>query len=172
MTQETCPDNCQVKVLSACQLVCQVTSQLNSKEGTQLKRQRNFQFLIQGPHQLIFQKDSIRHHISFSRDMASIMPVSPGFGYSNRYSSEITTANEATFGVKTQTYHANNGAINTESVALDLNIKTGYISLQFYIVFGDEFTTTSTRITNKLSDNCDDFSTTIVNCHQMNSNSA
>ena len=34
ITQETCPDNCQVKFPSACQVVCQVTSQLNRKEGT------------------------------------------------------------------------------------------------------------------------------------------
>ena len=39
------------------------------------------------------------------------------------------------------------------SVALVLNLKTGYISPQFHIVFDDDFTTTSARITNKLPDN-------------------
>ena len=37
MPQETFPDNFQVKVTSSRQLVCQVPSQLNRKEGTQLK---------------------------------------------------------------------------------------------------------------------------------------
>ena len=88
--------------------------------------------------------------------MPSIIPVSPGFGYSNRDSIEITTANEATFGVKIQKYHANNGALNTGSVSLVLNIKTGYISLQFHIVFDYDFTTTSARIKKKLPDNWED----------------
>ena len=58
-----------------------------------------------------------------------------------------------TFGVKIQKYHANNGALNTGSVNVVLNIKTGYISPQFHIVFDEYFTTTSTRITNKPPDN-------------------
>ena len=41
------------------------------------------------------------------------------------------------------------------SVALVLNLKTGYISPQFRIVFVDDFTTTTARITNKLPDNWD-----------------
>ena len=42
------------------------------------------------------------------------------------------------------------------SVALFLNLKTGYISPQFHIFFDDNFTTTTTRITNKLPDNWGD----------------
>ena len=83
------------------------------------------------------------------------MPVSPVFVYSNRDSSENTTANKAKLGVKIQKYHADNGALNTGSVALVLNIKTGYISPQFHIVFDDDFTTTFTRITQKIPDNRD-----------------
>ena len=41
------------------------------------------------------------------------------------------------------------------SVALVLNLKTGYISPQFHIVFDDDFTITTTMITNKLPDNWD-----------------
>ena len=42
------------------------------------------------------------------------------------------------------------------SVALALNIKIEYISPRFHIAFDDNFTTTSTRITNKLPDNWGD----------------
>ena len=95
--------------------------------------------------------------------MPSILPVSPVFGYSNGVSSEITTVNQAveakcafeqyskTFGVT----HTKNGALNTGSVNLVLNIKTGYISPQLHIIFDDDFTTKSTRITNKFPDNWD-----------------
>ena len=81
------------------------------------------------------------------------MPVSPGFVYSNRDSSETITSNEPKFGVNIQKDHVNNGALIKGSVALVINIKTGYIALQFHIVFDDDFTTTSTMITNKLPDN-------------------
>ena len=62
----------------------------------------------------------------------------------------------ATFGIKIQKYHADNGDLNTGSVDLVLNIITGYIYPQFHIVFDDDFTKTSARITNKLPDNWDD----------------
>ena len=39
------------------------------------------------------------------------------------------------------------------SVAMALNLKTGYIYPQLHIVFDDNFTTTSARITNKILDN-------------------
>ena len=55
----------------------------------------------------------------------------------------------ATFGVKIKKYHAN-------SFALVPNIKTGYITPLFHIIFDDDFTITTTRITNKLPDNWDD----------------
>ena len=42
------------------------------------------------------------------------------------------------------------------SVALVLNLKSGYISPQFHIIFDDDFTTTTARLTNKLPDNWDD----------------
>ena len=42
------------------------------------------------------------------------------------------------------------------SVALVLNIKTGYISSQFHIIFDDYFTTTLARTTNKLPYNWED----------------
>ena len=42
------------------------------------------------------------------------------------------------FGVKIQKYHAHNGALNIGSVALVLNIKTGYIYTQFHIFFYDD----------------------------------
>ena len=112
------------------------------------------------------------------------MKFSPGFDYSNGHSSEITTAKISVeekrvfekyatiYGKKVQKYHAENDALNTVSVALVLNIKTGYISAQLHIVFDDDFTTTSMRITNKLPDNWDDIFKTIVNCHQRNSSSA
>ena len=83
MPQETFPDNFQVKFPSECQLVCQVPIQLNIKEGTQLKRQRNFQVTIQVPQQYKFQIESSRNPRKFPRDMLSIMTSSPGFGYSN-----------------------------------------------------------------------------------------
>ena len=156
MPQETWPDNFQVKVPSAWQLVFQVPSQLNIKEGIQLKYQSNWQVPIQVPHQLILEIESSRDPRGFPRDMPSIIPVSPGFGYSNRGSSESTTANEATFGLKIQNYHAENVALNTGSVAQVINIKTGYISPQSHIVFDAYFTTTSARITNKLPDNWGD----------------
>ena len=155
MPQDTYLDNCQVKVPSSCQLVCQVSSQLNSNEGTQLKFQGNFQVPIQETHKLIFQIESSMDSRVFPRDMPSIMSVNPGFGYSNRDPSESTTANKSTFGVKIQKYHAKNGALNTVSVALVLNIKTGYIYPQFHIVFDDDFATTSNRIAKKLPDNWD-----------------
>ena len=41
------------------------------------------------------------------------------------------------------------------SVALVMNLKTRYISPQFHIVFDNDFTTTTTRITNKLPDGWD-----------------
>ena len=44
------------------------------------------------------------------------------------------------------------------SVALVLNLKTGYISPQFHILFDDDFTTTTARIKNKLPDNWTIFS--------------
>ena len=44
---------------------------------------------------------------------------------------------------------------HTGSVALVLNLKTGYISPQFHIVFDDNFTITTASITNKLPDNWD-----------------
>ena len=87
MPQETFPDNLQVKFPSECQLVCQVTIQQNSKEGTQLKCQRNFKVPIQVPQQFICQIESSRKPRNFSRDMLSIMPSSPGFGCSNGDSS-------------------------------------------------------------------------------------
>ena len=62
----------------------------------------------------------------------------------------------ATFGIKIQKYHANNGAFKTGRIALVLNIKTGYISPQLHIVFDDDFTKIYARITNKLLDNWDD----------------
>ena len=92
--QETCPDKCQVEVPSAFQSVFQVSSQMNIKEGTQLKCQRNLQVPGQGPHQLIFQIESIRDPRGFPRDIPSIMPVRyPNkepisdiwFGYSSGY---------------------------------------------------------------------------------------
>ena len=155
MPQETCPDNFQVKAPSACQLVWQVPSQLNSKEGTQFKCQRNWQVPIQVPHQFIREIESSRYPRGFPRDMPSIIPVSPWFVYSNRGSSESTTENESIFGVKIQKYHADNDVLNTGSVALVINIKTGYISPQFHIVFDGGFTTTPARITNKLPHNWD-----------------
>ena len=155
MPQDTCLDIFQVKLPSACQLVCQGPSQLNSKEGTQLKCQRNFQVLIQGPNQLILQIESSRDPRGFPRDMLIIIPVIPGFGYSNRDSSESTTEKEATFGVNIQKYHDDNGDLNTGSVSLVLNIKTGYNYPQFRIAFEDYFTTTSARITSKIPDNWD-----------------
>ena len=42
------------------------------------------------------------------------------------------------------------------SVDLVLNLKTGYISPQFHIVFDEKFTTTFARITDKLPDNWED----------------
>ena len=48
------------------------------------------------------------------------------------------------------------------SVTLVLNLKTGYISPQFHIVFGDYFTTASARVTNKLPYNWND----IFNSHR------
>ena len=61
-----------------------------------------------------------------------------------------------TFGVKIQKYHAKNGTLNTGSADLVINIKTGYVSPQFHIVFDDDFTTTSARIINKPPENWDD----------------
>ena len=68
---------------------------------------------------------------------------------------------KSTFGIKNQKHHSKNGALNTGSVDLVLNIKTGYLSPQFHIIFDDVFTTTSTRIPNKLPDNWDN----ILNNH-------
>ena len=61
----------------------------------------------------------------------------------------------ATFGVKFQKYRADNGALNTGSVALVLNLKTGCISPQLHIVFDDSFKITTARITNKIPDSWD-----------------
>ena len=81
--QETCPYIFPVKAASVCQPVYQFPSQLNSKEGTQLKCQRNCQVPSQGSNQLICQIDPIRYPIGFPRDMTSIIPVSSGFVDSN-----------------------------------------------------------------------------------------
>ena len=95
MPQEPCPDNFQLKLPSKCQLVRQVPSQLNSKEGTQLESQRDFQVPIQWQHKFIFQMESSRYKKGFPKDMQIIIPVSPGFGYLNRNSNESTTANKS-----------------------------------------------------------------------------
>ena len=47
----------------------------------------------QGTHQLIFQIESNRDPRGFTRDMTSIIPVSPVFGYSNGDPSVIPSDN-------------------------------------------------------------------------------
>ena len=72
-----------IRVVGVIRVLYQVPSQLNIKEGKELNCQRNFQLPIQVPHQLILQIDSNRNPSVFTRDMPHIMPVSPGFRYSN-----------------------------------------------------------------------------------------
>ena len=93
MPQETHLDNFQVKVPSVCQTVCQVPSQLNSKEVTHLKCQRNRQVPIQGPHQLICQIESSRDTRLFTIKMSIIIPSSTGFRESNWDPSESFSNN-------------------------------------------------------------------------------
>ena len=72
-------------------------SQLNIKEGAQLKHQRNCQVLIQGPHQFPFQIESRRYPRGFQRDMTSILSVTTEFGESSGYPSESTSDNQTTY---------------------------------------------------------------------------
>ena len=80
MPQETFPYIFQVRDPLVCQSERQVSIQLNIKEGTHLKFQKNCQVPSQAPHQFICQIYSSRYPGLFPRDIPSIMPVITGFG--------------------------------------------------------------------------------------------
>ena len=76
------------------------------------------------------------------------------------------------FGLNIQKYHADIGALNSGIVALVLNIKTGYVSSQFHIIFDNYFTTTSVKKRKNSQTIGAIYSTSTMKCHQSNYSSA
>ena len=104
--QEKLPANLQVKILPECQPVCQVPSQLERKEGTQLNCQRYLQSPSQGIKQLMCQIDPIMNPRGFTIDTPMIIPArdpniksntAPGFGDSDGYPSGSPSDNQTKY---------------------------------------------------------------------------